>query len=301
MHREKDTRYTYKTFGLTVESDFEIPELYSSPVSQPDVQIRFGDVPGELNNVEKKGVRFQLNKNEFLLHLDDIAGYYVQNGSAVTIEKSPAATAQEVRLFLLSVVFSALLYQRNIVSLHASAIKKGDSCFLVCGNSGAGKSTLTTEFLNQGYQLLTDDITVLTEKNGEIQVLPSYPFIKLWKDSIEHLNQPEENGFRLREQMEKYGFRLENEFYPEPLPVKSIFILNPHNKPEYSQHELTGVEKFNALRNHTYRFRFILDNVRPVHFQHFNKLAGQASVRQVFRPQAPIDTAKLRQHIEQYL
>lgn len=301
MHKGNDTRYTYKAFGLIVESEFEIPELYDAPDSSPDVKIRFGDVPVELGTVEKKGVRFQLNKDEFLLHLDDIAGYYVQKGSVVTVEKTPTATSQEVRLFLLSVVFSALLYQRNIVSLHASAIKKGDSCFLVCGNSGAGKSTLTTEFLNQGYQLLTDDITVLTEKNGKIQVLPSYPFIKLWKDSIEHLNQPEENGFRLREQLEKYGFRLENEFYPEPLPVKSIFILNPHNKPEYIQQELTGVEKFNALRNHTYRFRFILNNVRPLHFQHFNKLAGQTSMRQVYRPQAPIDTKKLREYIEQYL
>ena len=65
--------------------------------------------------------------------------------------------------------------------------------------------------------------------------------------------------------------------------------------------ELKGVEKFNTLKNHTYRYQFILDNTRPVHFQYMNQLASQAEVIRIRRPQAPINTTELREHIESML
>ncbi len=301
MSEPKKTSFQYRAFGLKVHSDFEIPELYHAYSSKPDVTLHYGEVPSEIYAPEKKGVRFQLSKDEFLLNIDGIAGYYVENGSKIIVQKMPGSTEQEVRLFLLSTVFSALLHLRNTVSLHTSAIKKGNFCFMICGNSGAGKSTLTREFIEQGYQILSDDIGVLKAENDVLHIQPSFPFIKLWKDSLDHHNLDESTGFKLREQLEKYGFRLDDAYFPEPLPVKKVFVLVPHNKPEYQKEKLKGIEKFNVLKNHTYRHRFVLDNLRPVHFEFMNKLAGQADVIRIKRPQAPIDTKNLREQIEEML
>ena len=301
MTEMSPNRYYYKAFGLNILSEFEIPELYSFEFSEPHVEIRYDSVPDKLSDSEKKGVRFQLNRNEFLLTIDDIAKYYVARGNKITIEKQDGATSQEVRLFLLSSVFSALLYLRGSVSLHASTIKKDNKCFILCGNSGAGKSTLTREFIDQGYQLLSDDISVLTENIDKIHVQPSFPFIKLWKYSLEHLNLPEAEGKKLRNKLEKYGFRLQDEYFSESLEVEKVFILMPHNKPEYTSEVLKGIDKFNALKNHTYRYRFVLDNLRPVHFECMNKLANQAETIRIKRPQAPINTEDLRKQIEAFL
>lgn len=301
MSEETTKPYKYRAFGLNIQSEFEIPEFLPAQFEIPDVTIQFGNIPSYLENPEKKGLRYQLRDQEFLLWLDHIAGYYVQNGNSIQIKKYDTSTMQEVRLFLAGHVFVVLLYQRGFFALHANAIRSGDEAFLVCGNSGAGKSTLTREFMNAGYQLLSDDISVLEEQQENIYVQPAFPFIKLWKDSVEHLELDEVGGARLREQIDKYGFNLKDEFYDEVLPVKNIFVLVPHNKLEYKREQLKGIEKFNALKDSTYHFQFISDTLRPSHFELINKIAAQVTVHRITRPQAPINTVDLKAVIEELL
>ena len=301
MSKETIKPYKYRAFGLNIQSEFDIPEFLESSFDEPQVTVKFGDIPSHLEEPEKKGVRYQLRDKEFFLWLDNIAGYYVQNGTTISIQKADDSTMKEVRLFMTGLIFSALLQQRGIFALHGSTVKRGNEAFLICGNSGAGKSTLTREFLNDNYQLLSDDISVVSEQDGTIFVQPAFPFIKLWKDSMEHLEMDELSGAKLREQMDKYGFSLKDEFYSEALPVKNIFILTPHNKPEYKREQLKGIEKFNTLKDHTYRFQFISNTTRPFHFELINKIAAQIPVHRITRPQAPINTADLKDVIEELL
>ena len=209
---------------------------------------------------------------------------------------------QELRLFLLGVVFSALLHQRGMVPFHASALKRSnDSGFLICGRSGIGKSTITAHLLKQGYQLLSDDISVVKPEDDQVFVYPSYPFIKLWKDVMEHVDFSSEDGNRLREPLEKYGYRMEENFHGEPSPLNQVFILNVHNKEEYKVEELKGIEKFNALKNQTFRFQFVTEKNRSGHFTVVNQLAQSTRVYNITRPQAPMDMEKLHQMIRNTL
>jgi hypothetical protein len=301
--KKRKAKYQYQAFGLKIQSVFEIPEFLPAEFEAPDVEIYFENVPSYLDEIEKKGLRYRLNQRELLLNLDHVADYYVKEGKQILIQKKEESTLQEVRLFLVGIVFSALLHQRGTFALHASALRKADECFLVAGNSGAGKSTLTREFLNDGYQVLSDDIGVLEKMNDVIQVKPAFPFIKLWKDSIEHLELDKMEGKKLREQMDKYGFGLSTgkEFYTEELPVKKIFILTAHNQAEYKSEKLKGIDKFNALKNNTYRFQFIANKVRPSHFELINYIANQIPVYRITRPQAPINPKGLKDYIEKIL
>ena len=293
--------YKYRAFGLDIQSEIEIPEFLEGQFSEPQVKILISSTPSTLKNPEKTGVRYQVKEQEFLLWVDDIARYYVREGNRIFIQKQGGGTLQEVRLFLIGVVFSALLQQRNIFALHASAIKRGKESFLVCGSSGAGKSTLTREFLNAGYQLLADDISVISGSSQAVAVQPAFPFIKLWKDSMDHLELKEEEGRKLRDELEKYGFQLTHEFYSRELPVSRIFILIPHNQPIYKSEELSGLEKFAALKNHTYSFQFISTAYRSYHFKTIHLLASGIPVTRIYRPQAPIDATDLRVYMEEVL
>jgi hypothetical protein len=239
-------------------------------------------------------VRFQLTDSEFLLNVDQVARYYVSDGNAILVEKQNGSTLQEVRLFLLGVVFSALLHQRGMVPFHASTLKgEGGNSFMVCGRSGIGKSTLSAYLLNRGHILLSDDISVVMPEDGHVMVRPSFPFLKLWKDVMEHVDFSLEQGSRLREPLEKYGYRMEEVFHAEPAPIRHVFILNVHNQEEYRREELKGMDKFSALKNQTFRFQFVTDKNRSRHFTVLNQMAQSVRVWRITRPQAPMDIERL--------
>src|SRR6056297_1322348 len=257
---QHSSSFKYRAFGLNIQSDFEIAEMQPFSFDRADVSIVMAEVPDKIDNPLRQGVRFQLADNEFLLNVDNVARYYVADGNSIRIEKRNGSTMQELRLFLLGVVFSALLHQRGMIPFHASALKRSNEAgFLICGRSGIGKSTITAHLLKQGYHLLSDDISVVKPGDDQIFVYPSYPFIKLWKDVMEHVDFSSEDGNRLREPLEKYGYRLEENFQSEPAPVNQVFILHVHNKDEYKVEELKGIEKFNALKNQTFRFQFVTE------------------------------------------
>src|SRR6056297_1487836 len=197
---QNNPSFKYRAFGLNIQSDFEIAEMQPFSFDRPDVKVVMAEVPGKIDNPLRQGVRFQLTDSEFLPNVDNVARYYVADGTSIRIDKHNGSTMQELRLFLLGMVFSALLHQRGMVPFHASALKRpNETGFLICGHSGIGKSTITAHLLKQGYSLLSDDISVVKPEQDQVFVYPSYPFIKLWKDVMEHLDFSAEDGTRLRD------------------------------------------------------------------------------------------------------
>jgi molybdopterin-guanine dinucleotide biosynthesis protein len=288
------TPFKYRAFGLNIHSDFEIAEMYPAHFDRQDVTVVMAETPDAIENPSRQGVRFQLTDTEFLLNVDDVARYYVTDGSAISVEKRNGSSMQEVRLFLLGVVFGALLHQRGLVPFHGSTLKgEGGTSFMVCGRSGIGKSTLTAHLVQNGYALLSDDVSVVRPEEGKVMVQPSFPFIKLWKDVMEHVDFSLEEGNRLREPLEKYGYRMDQAFHSEPVPVRHVFVLNVHNQEEYKTEELKGIDKFNALKNQTFRFQFVTDKNRPRHFTVLNQMAQSVKVFRITRPQAPMDIERL--------
>ena len=284
---------------MNIQSDFKIAEMLPAEFDREDVRIVMAETPESIENPIREGVRFQLTNNEFLLKIDKVARYYVADGSAIRIEKSNGSTYQELRLFLLGVVFSALLHQRGMVPFHASALKSSsEKGFLICGRSGIGKSTLTAYLLKQGYSLLSDDLSVVRPKEAEIWVYPSFPFLKLWKDVMEHLEFSAAEGIKLREPLEKFGYWLEESFYPDPVRVNTVFVLHAHNKETYVNRELKGIEKFDELRYQTARMQFMVDKYQSRHFGVVNQLARSAKVIRITRPQKPMDTERLYEEIK---
>ncbi|MHC1703184.1 MAG: hypothetical protein AB9846_04690 [Tenuifilaceae bacterium] len=269
-----DSNYTYKAFGLTIQSEFECPELKRTD-GEAEVVIRFGEVPKSLENPVFSGVRFQTTGNEFLLTVDRIAKYYVVDGKRITIEVFPDASIEEVRLFLLGSAFGALTHQRGLLPFHGSSIKIGDSAIILTGLSGAGKSTLAAAFRQKGYNLLSDDVSVISFTSDQLPIVhPGYPYMKLWTDSIQKLGDDPANYLQIRKNIEKRSIPFENSFWNEPLPLEKIFIINSSNLGVLKVEQRKGIEKFNLLKTHTYRFNFIAG--KQMKLNHFN-LIGMLS------------------------
>lgn len=277
--------YIYRAFGLIIGSGIEIPELPGAK-EEPDVVIEAGSVPESLENPRVVGVRFQAKPGHFLLKVDHIAKYLVSAGSKITVEAFPGAQEEDIRLFLLGSVFGAVIHQRGLFPLHASAIKVNSQCVVFCGASGTGKSTTAKAFIKQGYHLHSDDICVVsTGSNGIPMAYPGYPRLKLWEDALEKIGMDAASYSRVRRVLDKFTVPVTDRFNHEPLPIKKIYVLAPWNREDIEINELTGMEKFNVLKNHTYRFRFVEGLANQVsHFKTVGAVGRQIPLARVQRP-----------------
>lgn len=277
--------FTYKAFGLTIQSDIECPELIISS-GTPNVIIQVGKVPESLENPLFSGVRFQTKGQEFLLYVDKIARYLVQNGRKITIDIYPNAELPEVRLFLLGSAFGALIHQRGLLPFHGSSVKIGESAIILSGLSGAGKSTLAAAFQKKGYSILSDDVSVISfSESGHPIIHPGYPQMKLWSDSILKLGGDPSHFSKTRKQLEKHSIPIVDSFWDKPLPLSKIFIITSSNLGDLKTEPIKGVEKFSLLKTHTYRFNFVAGKeMNSLHFKSFDLLAKSTEVIKLSRP-----------------
>ena len=179
----------YTLFGLKVQSEILLPEATQQldQLNLMDVEIVIEDVPVIDDEWTKINHYFAMKENEVLFQVPDVATFFMQDGKKIIVSPVSNANEDQLRLYLLGTCMGVILLQRKTLPLHGSVIAIDGKAYAIVGDSGAGKSTLASVFLNEGYQLLTDDvIAVQFDKNNKPMVIPSYPQQKLWQESLDH-------------------------------------------------------------------------------------------------------------------
>lgn len=287
---EQPQWFTYKAFGLTFNSEIPFNQAHASHQETADVTIKFGIVPERLDDPVMEGLRYQASPNAFLLDVDHIARFYIRQGNEIIVEPCENAHEDDIRLFLTGSAMGAILHQRQLLPLHASAVEIGGKALLFTGPSGKGKSTLAAGFSKRGHPVLADDICVLSGfKNGTPRVVPGFPQLKLWEDMLERLNEPLDvlKSVRFGNMINKYYLPMDLHGGND-LPVHAVFVLDTHNEPEFRITQITGMQKIESIIESTYRVHF-LDGfkLRGSHFELCKKTAEAVSVYQISRPHDP--------------
>lgn len=282
--------FHYRAYGLTIESEIEIPELVEDNSCESQIFISFGSVPSQLPYIKKRGLLFQASFNDFLLHIKNIASYRVQNGSIITIEPNNTASYDEVKLFLLGSVLGALFHQRRLLPIHGSAIKVGDEAIIITGNSAVGKSSIAAGLDAKGFPVLSDDISVLSiTGKDEFKLHPGTSHLKLWSDILDYFHY-EDNLVKVRSQLEKYYTPTKEKIDPlDSVSIRHIVCLTTKNTNGFSHEEIFGATKFSTLSFHTYRKQFIegLDLLED-HFQQISLLSNFIKLHRISRAEKPI-------------
>ena len=278
--------YRYFVFGLHIESTVELPELLKSEQKTlPDVSIYFGKTPENLPNCQKKGVAFEVAMSEFLLDLKGIARFYVANGNEIIVEPKESGNKDDIRNFLLGSCFGALLHQRKILAIHASAIIHQGKAVLFTGLSGIGKSTTANAFRLEGYKMLTDDICPIKFVDNKPFALPGYPLSKLWEDSLKQLRIDYKHLNYIRADIPKRKVSISSNFSIEPIEVKAIYLLESHHKATVKLENMKNTGRFQLIRHMTYRKSLIKGmGMQSYHFKNCMQLANQIEVKRIYRP-----------------
>jgi len=79
--------YQYLAFGLSINSEIELPALLKSKSQHIDLTIKLDKVSKSgLLAPQTTGLYTQFSANEFWLHVPEIAQFKVENGNKITIE-----------------------------------------------------------------------------------------------------------------------------------------------------------------------------------------------------------------------
>lgn len=244
----------YRIGGLLVESDLALQGAIPAPPGPADVAVRLADVPRALDGAPVVGPQWMASGDRFLLAVPEVARYLISSGREIHIELEPGVDASDAQVFLLGTAFGVLQLQRGRMVLHASAVAVGDKAALFSGPSGAGKSTLAATLNRRGYACVSDDVCGIDFSSGGPVVLPDGRMLKLWADTVSHLEMGERQGPAIRRQLDKYYIEPESTAVDRDLPVAAVYVLrvaSEGRRPGVSR--LGNVDAAAMLRRNAYR------------------------------------------------
>ncbi|MEC5424050.1 aldolase [Virgibacillus sp. C22-A2] len=278
----------YKAFGLTISSDFYLPELPQLPrIKAPDIVVRKADLLQLWVEMTEPNRHFSVQENFCMFEVPEVAIYMVESGSTISVYPYDQANEDQVRLYILGTCMGALLMQRKTLPLHGSAVAIDGNAYAIVGDSGAGKSTLASVFLQKGYHLLSDDVipVTLTEDHTPI-VTPAYPQQKLWMESLNQFGMESKHLRPIIDRETKFAVPVSDQFADKPLPLAGVFELIKKEDEEIKANCIQKLERFHTLFQHTYR-NFLLERsgLMDWHFNTTAKIVNKLEIYQLCRPE----------------
>ncbi len=281
--------HRYRSHGLVFDSDLEFPELARDGGNDaPDVTVRFGRVPRKIENPRQSGVCYQARAGEMLLWLEGVARFHVAEGRTITIERGAAATDVAIRALALSSPLAALLLQRGLLTLHASAVVTPHGAVVFAGSAAQGKSTLAAEFARRGSAVLADGIVALrVDEDGGAFALPGAPVLRLWPDALAAIGA-EAGAPILRRGVARRLLSYAGESSAGAIPVTVIYVLERGEVPQSgpSLVQFTRKDALVALLDAVYRPAFV--HGLRVERQVFAQVERLARGTRVVRAIAPV-------------
>jgi hypothetical protein len=243
--------HSYAAYGLCLHSEFPLQD-FPGGGRAPDVIIREDELEiGALEAGPRGGAR--LTGHFYGKLLFEVAG-----GRSITVHRFREIDDEEVQALVGGSLLAALMRQRGLLTLHASAVSDGSSVVGFLGESGWGKSTLAEAFLQRGYEVLTDDQLVLDFDKDSILAHPGPSSIKL---------RPEAGAALLADydalpQIAKRSTQRKREIprsQTHPLPLARLYVLDSDDSQTNAVEALGGQEAIMHLLTHTWARQMFTD------------------------------------------
>ena len=270
--------YQYAACNLMIKSEISLPELGAySHIDQgikDQVNIMLGHVPDEIPDVVLQGLYYQIKPNVLRLEIPNIAKFMIKNGEQIIIEPVGNIDIENIRTFVLGPCIAILLMQRDLFLMRGLVIKVKNFSISLIGDIETSPLSITASFVKRGYAVLSDEICIINQK---LEALPSYPYHFIWLYSKWKQAIYGRHYIRARQNIPKYIVPLRKNFYPEPLPLKKIFILNTSsNNITNELGFLSGGKKIYALQKNIYNNDYVKGlGKSPLYFNYLYNISSK--------------------------
>ena len=211
----------FTAFGLRIRSDLHLPEL---------LQDHSPEALGEIASIQEVSIAESSHRDwppldasphgtstlamapgDWRLELEGVGWFRAWDGKCVSWERwDDSVSDRDVRTFVVTSCLGALLIQRGVLVLNATTLVRNGKGVLLLGSPVSGKSTLTWCLLQQGWQLLSSELSVVDSQG---LVWPGLQQLKLWHDSAVALGLDWQNLPLVRRGLNRYAL------LPPKLPV----------------------------------------------------------------------------------
>jgi hypothetical protein len=301
--------FWYSVFGLSLHCNLCLPDLPRShaPTGAPEIKLHLDVAPNldlypaaardggksiyvspSTNESGEAALRVSEIAQGALLHLqfnDGIQFWLDRKGNTVWASWSETSSLENACSYLLGPILGLLLRLRGVVCLHASAVAFNDCCVAFVGSEGAGKSTTAAAFARSGCGIVSDDIVGLVERDARFYVLPAYPHLCLWPESVAMLYGSPEALPRFLHDWEKRRLALGQDgtrFEDRTLPLEAIYILGARGSLAAAEVEyIPNREGLLALVANSYATTLIDVRLREEEFAVLSRLIASVPVRMV--------------------
>lgn len=248
--------HRYRLFGLSVQSEIALPELVADPDDgAADVRIRIGTI--EASRDAEAGLH--IDGGDALLVIPLAGRFLARAGRELVIEPADGTSARNLRLYLLGSAFGAILHQRRLLPLHANAVVVEGRAIGFMGHPGAGKSTLAAWFHDRGFDVLADDVCVVTPgPDGRPLAHPGIPRLRLWREALEAGGRDASAYERSFDDMDKYTVPTDLDRLLPAVPLSHLYLLEKaedEGSPLVSR--LEGAAAVEAMVANTYRGAYV--------------------------------------------
>jgi hypothetical protein len=235
-----------------------------------------------------------------LCYYDGVQFWIDRTGENVWAHWPENSSLEDTASYLVGPVLGLLLRIRGINCLHASAVRVGNGAVAFAGAEGAGKSTTAAAFARRGCGVFSDDIVALGEQDGTFCVIPAYPYLSLWQDSVEMLYGPDKILPRFSGNWEKRLLSLAGNslrFEEQAMPLRAICMLGERSSAPEAPflEEITPREAMLGLVANSYASSLLEKDMRAREFDLLGRLVAKVTVLRV-RPHA--DPTRIDQLIE---
>jgi hypothetical protein len=300
--------FAYSVFGLSLSANRPIPGLKQAKgIPQPPyLEIRLGVSP-RIQCEDHAGQEVLTFTSSILLesgqptlriweimggaflrldYFDGVQFWLERKGNAIWARWPDSSSFEDAATYLLGPVLGLALRLRGVTCLHASAVAFGNHAVAFAGTEGAGKSTTAAALAQRGHRVISDDIVALVESDGAFFVLPAYPYLCLWPDSVNMLYGTEKALPAFSRNWKKRQLLLaENRlgFEEQPLPLGAIFLLGERTTEAAAPFVETVAPKDGlfSLVADTYATNLLDRDMRAREFELLGRMLGFVPVRRL--------------------
>ncbi len=267
-----------------------------SPAPHSNISVEHGRltfVSSDLDAAGESALRIWEISDGTILYLaysDGMKFWLDRKGTRIWATWPTPSSLEDAATFLLGPVLGLLLRLRGVTCLHASAVAFDDRAVAFVGDGGAGKSTTAAAFAQQGRPVLSDDVVAIVERESGFHVMPAYPYLSLWPESVKMLYGQDKTLPTFSDNWDKRMLTLGKDrlrFVEKSLPLGAIFLLGERT-PETSAPFLeapTQQECLLALVANSYATGMLDKEMRAREFGLFGQLLSSVPVRRL-RPSA---------------